>query len=177
LSSSSGLLPSFFLTSWTKTEEQLAWRGTNRWERCSGGKVAKAGWRKNKSGDDIELRWLWARTSPFKAAVGLQRSFDHLGIWCRQHGAQQGQPVRSRCRKYGRGKTWRGGVMASYGRGVMASYGRDTDDDGAQRPKELTVMERKTREAQRTTLYARDSNKEKLSKSFYRYWVYFLARF
>jgi hypothetical protein len=70
--------------------------------------VAKASWRKNKSGDDIELRWFWARTSPFKAAVGLQRSFDHPGTWCRQHGAQQGQPVRSLRRNYGRGKN--GGV-------------------------------------------------------------------
>jgi hypothetical protein len=54
--------------------------------------VAKASWRKNKNGDDIELRRFWARASPFKAAAGLQRSFNHPGIWCRQHGAQQGQP-------------------------------------------------------------------------------------
>jgi hypothetical protein len=52
--------------------------------------VAKASWRKNKSGgDDNELRPFWARTSPFKAVVGLQRSFNHLGIWCIQHGARQ----------------------------------------------------------------------------------------
>jgi hypothetical protein len=47
----------------------------------------------------------------------------------------------------------------------MASYGRDTDDDDeVQRPKELTVMGRKTKKAQCTSLYARDSNKEKHSQ-------------
>jgi hypothetical protein len=46
----------------------------------------------------------------------------------------------------------------------MASYGRDTDADEVQRPKELTVMGRRTRKAQCTTLYVRDSNNEKCSK-------------
>jgi hypothetical protein len=80
-----------------------------------------------------------------------------------------GQPVRSRRREHGCRKRWRGGVMVW--------YGRDTDDDEVQRPKELTVMGRKTRKAQCTSLYARDSNKEKLSKSFDRSWGYFLAHF
>jgi hypothetical protein len=48
----------------------------------------------------------------------------------------------------------------------MESYVRNIDDDEVQRSKELTVMGRRTRKAQGTTLYARDSNKEKLSKSF-----------
>jgi hypothetical protein len=67
------------------------------------------------------------------AAAGLQRSFNHLGIWCRQHGARQGQPVSSQRREHGCGRRWRGGVMAS--------YSQDTDDDEVQRSKELTVME------------------------------------
>jgi hypothetical protein len=45
----------------------------------------------------------------------------------------------------------------------LAWYGCDTDDDEVQRPKELTVMGRKTRKAQCTSPYARDSNKEKRS--------------
>jgi hypothetical protein len=28
----------------------------NRWERCASGRVAKASWRRNKSGGDIVLR-------------------------------------------------------------------------------------------------------------------------
>jgi hypothetical protein len=46
------------------------------------------------------------------------------------------------------------------------SYGRDTDDDEVQRPKELTVLGRKTRKAQCTSLYFHDGNKRKLGKSF-----------
>jgi hypothetical protein len=46
----------------------------------------------------------------------------------------------------------------------MASYGRDTDDDEVQRSKELIVMGRRTRKAQCTSLYARDSNEEKRSQ-------------
>jgi hypothetical protein len=45
----------------------------------------------------------------------------------------------------------------------MASHGRDTDDDEVDRPKELTVMGRKTRSSV-YTLYVRDSNKEKRSQ-------------
>jgi hypothetical protein len=59
----------------------------------------------------------------------------------------------------------------------MESYGQNIDDDEVQWSKELTVMGRRTRKAQGTTLYARDSNKEKLSKSFDRSWAYFLAQF
>jgi hypothetical protein len=59
----------------------------------------------------------------------------------------------------------------------MALHGRNIDDDEVQRSKELTVMGRRTRKAQCTTLYVRYSNKEKLSKSFDRSWVYFLAQF
>jgi hypothetical protein len=77
--------------------------------------------------------------------------------------------VRSQRREYGCGKRWRGGVKAS--------YGRDTDDDGVQRPKELTVMGRKTRKTQCTSLYARDSNKEKCSKKLRSILGYFPARF
>jgi hypothetical protein len=80
-----------------------------------------------------------------------------------------GQPVRSRHHEYGCGRRWRSDITAS--------YDWDTDDDEVQRSKELTVMGERTRKAQCTTLYVRDSNKEKLSKSFDRSWVYFLARF
>jgi hypothetical protein len=59
----------------------------------------------------------------------------------------------------------------------MASYGRDTDNDEVQWLKELIVMGRRTRKAQCATLDVRDSNKEKLSISFDRSWVYFLACF
>jgi hypothetical protein len=68
-------------------------------------------------------------------AAALQRSFNHPAIWCRQHGAQQGQPVRSQRREHGCGKRWRSDVTAS--------YGRNTDDGKVQRPKELTVMGRR----------------------------------
>jgi hypothetical protein len=51
----------------------------------------------------------------------------------------------------------------------MVSYGRDTDDDEVHRPKEWTVMGRKTRSSV-YTLYVRNSNKEKLSISFDRSW-------
>jgi hypothetical protein len=46
----------------------------------------------------------------------------------------------------------------------MALYGRDTDDDGAQRSNQSTVMGSETRKAPCTTLYVCDSNKEKRSK-------------
>jgi hypothetical protein len=46
----------------------------------------------------------------------------------------------------------------------MTSYGRNTDDDEVQRSKELIVMGRRTRKAQCTSLYARDSNEEKRSQ-------------
>jgi hypothetical protein len=77
--------------------------------------------------------------------------------------------MRSQRREHGCGKRWRSGVTVS--------YDRDTDDDEVQRSKVLTVMGKRMRKAQCTTLYVRDSNKEKLSKSFDRSWVYFLARF
>jgi hypothetical protein len=64
--------------------------------------------------------------------------------------------VGSRRREYGCGNRWQSDVMAS--------HGRDTDDDGVQRSKELTVMGRKTRKAQGATLYARDSNKRSVAK-------------
>jgi hypothetical protein len=90
------------------------------------------------------------------AAAGLQRSFNQSGIWCRQHRAQQGQPVMSQRREYGCGKRWRSGVTAS--------YDRNTDVDEVQRSKELIMMGRKMRKAQCTSLYARDSNKKKRSQ-------------
>jgi hypothetical protein len=77
--------------------------------------------------------------------------------------------MRSRRCEYGCGKRWRSDVTAS--------YSRDTNDDEVQRSKELAVMGRRTIKAQCTTPYVHDSNKEKLSKSFDRSWVYFLARF
>jgi hypothetical protein len=80
-----------------------------------------------------------------------------------------GQSVRSQRREHDCGRRWLNGVTAS--------YGRDTDEDEVQRSKELTVMGRRTRKAQCTTLYVGDCNKEKLSKSFDRSWVYFLARY
>jgi hypothetical protein len=36
---------------------------------------------------------------PFYGCCGAG-SFNHPSIWCRQHGAQQGQPVRSQCREH-----------------------------------------------------------------------------
>jgi hypothetical protein len=86
-----------------------------------------------------------------------------------QHGAQQGQLVGSRCREYGCGKRWRSDVMAS--------HGCVTDADEVQRSTELIMTGSKTREAQCTTLYVRDSNKRSVAKSFDRSWAYFLARF
>jgi hypothetical protein len=71
------------------------------------------------------------------AAAGLQRSFNHPGIWCRQHGARQGQPLKSKRCEHGCKKRWWGGVTVS--------YGRDTNDDEVQWSKELTVMGRRTR--------------------------------
>jgi hypothetical protein len=46
----------------------------------------------------------------------------------------------------------------------MASYGRNTDDGEVQRSKELIGMGRRTRKAQCTLLYVRDSNEEKRSQ-------------
>jgi hypothetical protein len=46
----------------------------------------------------------------------------------------------------------------------MASHSRDTDADKVQQSKELIMMGSKTRKPQCTTLYVRDSNKEKRSK-------------
>jgi hypothetical protein len=46
----------------------------------------------------------------------------------------------------------------------MASHGRDTDDDGAQRSKESTVMGRKREKLSVQRGYVRDSNKEKHRK-------------
>jgi hypothetical protein len=46
----------------------------------------------------------------------------------------------------------------------MASYDLNTDDDEVQRSKELVVMGRRTRKAQCTSLYARDSSKENRSQ-------------
>jgi hypothetical protein len=58
----------------------------------------------------------WYRASPFMAAAGLPRPYNHPGIWCRQHGAQQGQPVRSQCREHSFGKD---GGVASWCRMVV----------------------------------------------------------
>jgi hypothetical protein len=113
-------------------------------------------------------RRFWVKGFPFMATAGPQRSFNQPGIWCRQQELVNGQPVRSRRREYGCRKRWWSGITVS--------HGRDTDADEVQRSKELIVMGRRMRKAQGTTLYVRDGNKEKLSKSFNRSWVYFLAR-
>jgi hypothetical protein len=42
----------------------------NRWERWTSGIVAKSSWRKNKKGDDIELRRFWVKGSTFMADAG-----------------------------------------------------------------------------------------------------------
>jgi hypothetical protein len=86
-----------------------------------------------------------------------------------QHEAQQGQLVGSRCREYSCGKRWR--------IDVMASHGRVTDADEVQWSTKLIMRGSKTREAQCTTLYVRDSNKRSVAKSFDQSWAYFLARF
>jgi hypothetical protein len=57
--------------------------------RWASGSVAKASRRKNKSSGDVELRRFWAKGFPFYGRCGLQRSFNHPGIWCGQHGARQ----------------------------------------------------------------------------------------
>jgi hypothetical protein len=99
---------------------------------------------------------------PFITTARLQRSFNHPGIRCRQHGAQQGQPVRSQRREHGCGKRWRGGVTAS--------YGCDTDDDEVQRPKELTMMgERREKLSVRCFTFAIET-KRSVAKSFDRSW-------
>jgi hypothetical protein len=72
--------------------------------------VAKASWRKNKSGDDIELRWFWVKGFPFITAAGLQRSFDQPVSGVDNTELDNGQPVRSRRHEYGCGKD--GGVVS-----------------------------------------------------------------
>jgi hypothetical protein len=42
--------------------------------------VAKASWRKNKSGGDVELRRFWARASLFMAAEGYNGQLTQPGI-------------------------------------------------------------------------------------------------
>jgi hypothetical protein len=64
-----------------------------------------------------------------------------------------GQPMRSRRCEHGCGRRWLSGVTAS--------YSRDTDEDEVQRNKELTMMGRRTRKAQCTTLYVCDCNKKR----------------
>jgi hypothetical protein len=51
---------SFFLTAGTKTENSLLGEKQNRWERWASSTVAKASWRKNKSGGDAELGRKWS---------------------------------------------------------------------------------------------------------------------
>jgi hypothetical protein len=82
-------------------------------------------------------RQFWVTGLPFMATAGRQWSSNQPSIWCRQHGARQGQPVRSQRREHGCGKRWQSGVTAS--------YGRDTDADEVQRSKELIMMGRRTR--------------------------------
>jgi hypothetical protein len=110
-------------------------------------------------GNRASLLWpLWAVTVSWPNRVS---GVDNTEL-------DNGQLVRSRRREYSCGRRWRSGVTAS--------YGRDTDEDEVQWSEELTVMGRRTRKALCTTLYVRVCNKEKLSKSFDRSWVYFLAR-
>jgi hypothetical protein len=107
---------------------------------------------------------------PFYCRSGLQRSSKPAGVSGVDHTElDNGQPMRSRRREHSCGRRWL--------TGITASYGRDTNEDEVQRSKELTVMGRRTIKALCTTLYVCDCNKEKLSKSFDRSWVYFLARY
>jgi hypothetical protein len=101
------------------------------------------------------------------AAAWLQWSFTQPVSGVDNTELDNGQPVRSRCREYSCRRRLRSCVTVS--------YCRYTDADEGQRSRELIVMGRRMR-AQCTTLYARDSSKEKLSRSFDRSWVYCLAR-
>jgi hypothetical protein len=83
-------------------------------------------------------------------AEGLQRSLTSWVSSVDNTELDNGQPVRSQRREHGCGRRWLSGVTAS--------YGRDIDEDEVQRSKELTVMERRMRGAQCTTLYVCDCN-------------------
>jgi hypothetical protein len=49
----------------------LLGEGRNNWERWASGRVAKASWRKDKSGGDIELRRFGATELLFYGRCGL----------------------------------------------------------------------------------------------------------
>jgi hypothetical protein len=101
------------------------------WPRLAGGKT-RVVVMPISDGNGASASAVLGKGLPFITAARLQRSFNHPGIWCRQHGAQQGQLVGSRRREYSCGKRWRSDVMAS--------HGRNTDDDEVQQSNELIVM-------------------------------------
>jgi hypothetical protein len=107
-----------------------------KWPRLAGDKT-RAVVMSSLDGNGASASAVLGKGFPFITATELQRSFNQPGIWCRQHGARQ-WPARE--------------VLASRVRlreiwqsDVMASHGHDTDDDGVQRPKDLTVVGRKMR--------------------------------
>jgi hypothetical protein len=119
------------------------------WPRLAGGRtraVVMSSWGGFRQG----LPFLW----PLRAAtVG-----DPVGylVWTTRNSTRSAREVSAswaRLRK----------KMAGWCHGVTRSW---HCADEVQRSKELTVMGKRTRKAQCTTLYVRDSNKEKLSKRF-----------
>jgi hypothetical protein len=88
----------------------------NKWERWASGNVAKASWRKNKNGDDAELRWFWARASLLWLLWGCNGLLTIRVSGVDNTELNNGQPVRFRRREYGCDKD---GGVASWRRTVV----------------------------------------------------------
>jgi hypothetical protein len=153
---------SFFSTSGTKTENSLLGEEQNRGERWSSGKVAKASWRKNKSGGDVKL----GRKGAFASAV-LGNGFLYPLWGCNGHLTIRISGV----------DDMELHKVSSWGLGVVSIVAEKDGDVTSwrhtvvtlmttrfNRSKELTVMGRRTRKAQCTSLYACDGNEEKRSQ-------------
>jgi hypothetical protein len=130
--------------------------------------VAKASWRKNKSSGDAELRRFWARAS----LLWLLRGCNGLST-IRVFGVDN--------TKLNKVSLWGLSVVSTVAKkdGGVASWRRTVVTLMLMRFNGLKNLPwwGEEREAQCTTLYIRDGNQEKLSKSFSRSWVYFPARF
>jgi hypothetical protein len=73
------------------------------WPRLAGGREKAVGLPSSDGHEDF-ISAVLGKELPFMTAVGLQRSFNQPGIWCRQHGARQRSArevsaVRARLRK------------------------------------------------------------------------------
>jgi hypothetical protein len=55
------------------------------WPRLAGGRT-RAVVMSSSDGNGAFASAVLGKGFPFITAAGLQRSFNHLGIWCRQHG-------------------------------------------------------------------------------------------